>query len=409
MAMKEKGQRDREADSAAFSGPILLDRDQVVRHVLAKQHLTPGATTTDVLRVVDDLVGLHGTSPTSPYLSLYARMPSFARSDLERELYERRSLIRLKVMRATVFVLTHALAPIAYAATRSLSLGRGQRNLGLDQVVFDELAPAVLQSLAGRTLTVSELRKELGRDGDLAATVGLLCDQGRLVRDRPTGSWRSSVFRYRIWREILPNVDLATYGEEEATRLLVQRYLTTYGPATLTDIAWWTGLGATRVRRALQALSNELVEVTIDGFSGRSHIARGDLATLQAAAPPYDACVALLPELDPLIMGYKERDRYVAPRHRELVFDRGGNATSVILVDGVVAGVWDVIERPAPEVRVLLFDPDQHEREAILDRAAATGAFWLAEPAPVVEYATMIPLTRRTGVMRDPLDGAQPR
>lgn len=183
---------DREAGATPAGGSVVLDRDRVARHVLTKQHLAPGTAATDLLRVADDLVGLHGTSPTGPYLSLLARMQSLARADLERELYERRSLIRVKAMRGTVFLFTHALAPIAYAATRSLALGRGRQYLGLDPAAYAELAPRVLQALAGRALTTAEVRQELGGDGDLAAAVSLLCDEGRLVRDRPTGSWRST-------------------------------------------------------------------------------------------------------------------------------------------------------------------------------------------------------------------------
>ncbi len=56
--------------------------------------------------------------------------------------------------------------------------------------------------------------------------------------------------------------------------------------------------------------------------------------------------VALLPGLDPLTMGYRQRDRLLDPRQRDLVYDRGGNATSSVLVDGVIVGVWDVSDVP---------------------------------------------------------------
>jgi hypothetical protein len=334
-------------------------------------------------------------------------MRAFTRADLDRELYERRSLIRLRVMRGTVFVLTHALAPIAHAATRAMVVNSDRRYLGLDSAVYDAVAPTVLRALAGRSLTVAKLRVGLGTDSDLAAVVALLSDEGRVARDRPTGSWRSTTFHYRLWEEVFPQVDLAAYGQEEATRLLLRRYLAVYGPATVGDAAWWTGLGAASVRRALQQLGADVVEVAVAGLPGRFLMLRDDLAALHAQPPMDGPHVALLPELDPLTMGYKERDRYLEPRRRDLVFDRGGNATSTILDDGVIVGVWDVTDQPEPTVRILLFDPGQRRRDQILERASAAGTFWFGRRAPVAEYVDMVPLTKRSGWVRTPLDGAR--
>ena len=61
--------------------------------------------------------------------------------------------------------------------------------------------------------------------------------------------------------------------------------------------------------------------------------------------------VNLLPSLDPYIMGYKERERYfLSNNHYHYIFDRTGNATSVILDDGQIIGIWDVINNKIPEL-----------------------------------------------------------
>jgi hypothetical protein len=51
--------------------------------------------------------------------------------------------------------------------------------------------------------------------------------------------------------------------------------------------------------------------------------------------------VRLLPVWDAYLMGYVDRARLVQPEHRPWVYDKAGNATSVVLVDGLVAGVWE--------------------------------------------------------------------
>jgi hypothetical protein len=63
-------------------------------------------------------------------------------------------------------------------------------------------------------------------------------------------------------------------------------------------------------------------------------------------------------------MRCKDRSRFLDAGLNEMVIDRGGNVTSVVLVDGRVAGVWDLAEKPNPAIRVLLFDPDHRDRNS---------------------------------------------
>jgi hypothetical protein len=126
-----------------------------------------------------------------------------------------------------------------------------------------------------------------------------------------------------------------------------------------------------------------------------------------ATIDPEPAIVNLVPMLDPYTMGYKDRRRLLDPVLNETVIDRGGNMTSVILVDGRVVGVWDLVEAPTATARVLLFEPDHPCREAVLQQAAAVAAFWFGAAADVEEYASMVPLRYRSGVMRRPLDGGE--
>jgi hypothetical protein len=69
---------------------------RVNHFALAKHHLTPGARSDDLVRIAGDVGGLHATGVTTPYLSLLARTRTFARDDLEEELYERRTLAKLR-------------------------------------------------------------------------------------------------------------------------------------------------------------------------------------------------------------------------------------------------------------------------------------------------------------------------
>jgi hypothetical protein len=386
----------------------VVRQDAVRRRVLAKHDLLSRAGAGGAVQVADDVVGLHATSPTTPYLSLFERVQGFASDHLEDALYERRDLVRLKGMRGTVFLFSRRLAPLVFAATRAATLASDRRWLATNADGYARLAPKVVGALAGQSLTVKQLRQVLGADAELAGVVAMLCDEGRIVRDQPIGSRNSSTFRYRLWAEVLPDVVLDEWDEAAAMRELVRLYIDSYGPVTRADLIWWTGLPARRIDGALSHLGDELVPVSVVGLEGELLMTASALDQT-AAVDRGGAPVNLLPMLDPFTMGYRDRSRLLDPSLNETVIDRGGNATSVVLVDGRVAGVWDFPEAPNTAVRVLLFEPGHRGRKRILEHAAETAAFWFDRPARVEEYTSMIPLRQRSGVMRRPLDGAQPR
>lgn len=392
---------------ARVSKPIVAE-DAALRRVLTKHHLLTRTEASGIVQVADDVVGLHATSPTTPYLSLHERIRSFSSADLDDAVYEQRSLVRLKAMRGTVFLMSRRLAPVVFAATRAATLASDRRWLGTNDEAYARLAPKVLAALAGQPSTAAELRKTLEADADLAGVVAMLCDEGRLVRDRPVGGRNSNTFRYRLWADALPDVSLDDWDEAAATRELVRLYLDSYGPVSRTDVIWWTGLPARRIDDAIQSLGDQILTISVTGL--------GDaLLTTPAALDKAKAidvgtvAVNLVPILDPYSMGYKDRRRLLEPGLNDMIIDRGGNVTSVVLVDGRVAGVWDFTEDPNAAIRVLLFEPDHRDRQCILDRAAETAAFWFDRPVPVEEYTSMVPLRSRSGVMRRPLDDAQPR
>jgi hypothetical protein len=95
-------------------------------------------------------------------------------------------------------------------------------------------------------------------------------------------------------------------------------------------------------------------------------------------------------------MGYKERERYLDYKYYEMVFDRGGNATSTILVDGRVIGVWDFSEDPKPTVKLFLFGKIAKSLlRAVEARARAMGQFIGDKPVAVEICDQMVPLTQR--------------
>jgi hypothetical protein len=237
---------------------------------------------TDLVRVATDLVGLHATGAPNPYLQLLVRLRGFEHSMLDRELYERRSLVRARCMRGTLFVVPLEILPIAWAATRATVLAASTAYLasqGLTTTSYEQWAERIEALLSGQALSATQVRSALqaGPDVPVPAVLNQMCDEGRLLRDRPVAGWRDPRNTYRRFSEALPHMRLDRCDPAEATTQLVERYIARYGPVTLKDIAWWTGLGVGRCRIALAELEDRVMGVRVHGWDGNHVTVRADL------------------------------------------------------------------------------------------------------------------------------------
>jgi hypothetical protein len=367
-----------------------------------------GSRAADVASATADIVCLHATDPATVYLSAWARVDDMTVADLDRALYTRRSLVKHLAMRRTLFVFPAAGLDVAQAAVsariaaaESRRLAREVEKAGLyddGTAWLQEASAAVMGHLAdGRELSWVQLREELpvlsgrisfgeGRSWGGEYPVGprvlnVLSAAGQIVRATNDGVWTSSRPRWATMRSWLGR-DLDAMDEPVALAELVRRWLRAFGPGTERDLRWWLGSTAAAVRRALRDVA--AVEVDLDGTTG--FLLPDDLEP----EPPVEAWAALLPGLDPTVMGWSERDWYLGG-HRDQLFDRNGNAGPTAWWDGRIVGGWH--QTPSGEVAVdLLEEVDDHARRS-LQAEAGRLTDWLG--GVVVTHRFPSPLGRQ--------------
>ncbi len=366
-----------------------MTADQALAGAAARHSLSqPGSS---IIEIATGVVGLHNTSPVSPYLSIRARLPGFSRTALDMEMWDAWSIARFRGMRLTMFILPHDLLEIVAAATRHISEKQAARWLeesGLSRLDFNRFEDDVIAALADGPLTVRGLRQTLDipQSIDLPGIVGRMCDVGKLVGGRPPRNWRSGVRRYHRWEHVLPNVDLHRWDEAAAIRELIYRYVRNYGPVTINDISWWTGFTKRRCRAGLAALN--LVEVEVEGWPGPLYTATDMTPTVEL-----DSRVHALPMLDPYVQGYRERTRFLLPGRHTFVYDGGGNATATLMQRGRIVGVWQAADEPVQSIRYHLFaGVPASVRRSAESELAAVGALLFDRRVDVEEVPTMKPL-----------------
>jgi hypothetical protein len=385
---------------------IRIDVAERRRRLVARHHLGAAYAATDVVALAERLGGLHATDPATPFLSARARVPGFIPADLERALYDDRSLLKHLCMRRTLFVLAMRVAPVVHAAV-SLDVAARQRKQLTAQVEVAGIASdgaawirtaerATLRALAKRgpstgaelsravpevtgKISYGEGRKWASVQGVAGRVYAQLAVDGRIARSRPRGGWTSSQHRWTVTEPMRP------VPVNEARAELARRWLATFGPARVEDLKWWTGLAMRDTRAAIAAVG--ALEVDLDGERGVV------LPDDTEPTAPSEPGLALLPALDPTTMGWQARPWFLG-EHGALLFDRSGNAGPTVWWDGRVVGGW--AQRASGEVVVRFLEDVGREAKAAADREAGAVEQWLGDVRVKSRFPVPLDLQLRT-------------
>jgi hypothetical protein len=378
------------------------------RSRLARRHfLAPEAKAGDPVELAGGMAGLHATDPATVFLAARARMRASSAEEVQRALYDERALLRMIGMRRTMFVFPLELAAVVQAAcTEAIAAAQRRRYAKLieeggiaehGEEWLDEAAAKALEALESRgeayaadlsadvpllreKLHYGEGKKWAGSTSMTTWVLFLLAAEGRIVRGRPRGAWTSSQWSWVPAGSWLA-APLPKHEPEAARAELASRWLQAYGPATVTDLKWWSGWNLTQTRAALAAIG--AVEVDLDSTPGL--VVPGD----EEAEPEPEQWAALLPALDPTVMGWRERAWYLGENGPAL-FDTAGNAGPTVWWSGRIVGGWAV--RKDGEIAFRLLEEVGRDAAAAIDAEVERLQAWLGETSVLPRFGT--PLAR---------------
>jgi hypothetical protein len=370
--------------------------DQRRARLAARHALAPLSRVESPEAATRAMTVMHATEPATVYLSYWARVAEVTLYDIDRALYTDRTIVKQLAMRRTIFVFPRDLLPavLPSASARVAKTERARMAKDLVAVGITKDGSAWLDRARGEILalleavpeglTAQEIRQAVPMLDISVVTptatwgaprvLTLLGAAGDVVRATNTSHWRTARLRWTLpnhWLgEPVPALDAETPSHTAASgyRELVRRWLYSFGPGTEADLVWWLGSTKSVVRTALAEL--DAVAVSLDG-GGTGWLLPDDLDDI--ATP--DPWVALLPVLDPTVMGWQARDFYLGA-HSDEVFEQRGNAGTTAWVNGRVVGCW--VHDPSGAVRVHLLEPVPDWASRALDAEAARLTEWLA-------------------------------
>jgi hypothetical protein len=117
---------------------------------------------------------------------------------------------------------------------------------------------------------------------------------------------------------------------------VVRNYLGAYGPATKQDIGQWAGIPR------LAPIAASLERLTLRTFRDESGKLLHDLPRAPLPDPETPAPPRLVPRFDNLVLAHADRSRILGDVPPGRIVTNNGLVHATILVDGFVAGTWQL-------------------------------------------------------------------
>jgi hypothetical protein len=332
------------------------------------------------------MCGTHARVMAAAEVSIAIRTAHGTRSDVQAALREDHSLIKTYGLRGTVHLFAArdlAMWTAALAAVPS-RIGGYPEGIRLTADESTRIVEAMAVALEDAELTADELEADIvSRVGAWAAERSVEAFQAAWPRWRLAlydavarglvcfGANRGSKVTWTSIRRLIPG--FVPMDRDEAVRALVRAYLRAYGPSTPHWFARWVAAPKRWADAAFAALGDELAEVDVDGT--RAWILAEDREL--AAAPSRG--VRLLPYFDAYVIACQPRELVFPGRAAERALTAGQAGTvPVLLVDGVVTGVWR--HRMASKELAITVEPFADLRPSRRDeldaRVARLGEIW---------------------------------
>jgi winged helix DNA-binding protein len=276
-------------------------------------------------------------------LGVRARSAGARRSELEKALDKDRSIVRGWLMRGTLHLvaaddfrwLVGLLGPLFMKGNRARHV-----QLGLDDDLKRRGVHAIRQILAAsgpltRYELVDQLRsRDVVLDPKTQGPIHLIAFAG-LQGALCLGPERDGEPTYVLVDDWLSRTKARAM--DDALGELARRYFRAYGPATVMDLAAWSGIPVPLARTAVQRASASLVAV---------NVAREPALMIggRAASTPFprSPTVRLLPAFDTYLLGYRDRALAVSVALQRRLQRGGGWLHPAVVVDGRTVGAWQL-------------------------------------------------------------------
>jgi Winged helix DNA-binding domain len=322
--------------------------------LLRRQGLSEDSRLGSVEKIADAALGLHSARLPSPYSTVAARSSG---SHVALSLFNaetRSGVMTVRCMRKTLHTLPLALAAAAHVATmhfRERDALRAIVNAHEQPTNISRVLDVLcdLLEVAG-PLFHRDIESILARRSIAPTTTRLVLklawERGRIAYLNETNGWNREVRTFALTSRAYPDLNL-NVERRTATTVLMDAYFDRYGPTSLGDAAWWSGLSRSAILQALLDSGREVVALTTPWGNGVHYMYLERFEQFLDSDPEErDTGINFLAHEDVALKAYFDsRDRYLGNLPTRRAFNQIGEVLPTVLHRGQVVGTWSWNER----------------------------------------------------------------
>ncbi len=319
--------------------------------LLRRHGLSEDSKFDSVLKIAHATLGLHAARLPSPFATVIARSvsPTVALTLFEAE--TRSGLMTVRCMRKTLHTLPVALAVVAHGATLHFRERDALRAIANANVSLSRVSGTVdaMVELLGREGWMSHRAIEARLIASCASVIvvrlalKLAWEQGVLTYRNDTSGWNRENRKFGLTVKLYPGLDMSMESSKAAGEL-IREYFDRYGPASLRDAMWWSGLPRSAITTAMNESPRRFVSVRASWCQSPLYMYDDRYDEFQNEGPQLQAPTLTLNFLaheDVALKAYFEsRVRYLGQLPPRCAFNQIGEVLPTIMHCGQVVGTW---------------------------------------------------------------------
>ena len=373
-----------------------ITQDYLRSYRFWKNRLIRANVYNDIFDVIHDTVAFPASNSMGLYIGLFNRMKNISKQTIEKILNNNLELGRFRGMRRDTFLIHKDNFEMIFSGTHRMREERIKKDLqiwGIEKPEYINIARKILNNLSSCKLNYLSLQKSLPEEdvrqiklkegkSSISSTnfeqvFSVLLDRWQVIR-----SWEKPGSKHPVYClfDALHSPSMFSNDYAKAENTLVLRYIGSFGPVTVEEIAWWCDLASLRVKQILELpeIKSEIEEIEITGST--HYIDINELEDFNEQEYEIEDQCHILGENDPLLLGYPFEEIFVAPEYRASVFNRSGGSQPSVMIDGRVIGTWSFKEtKSCLDLSISMFRSIKRKQESRLFRETDRIADFLCE------------------------------
>lgn len=252
-------------------------------------------------------------------------------------------------MRKTLHILPLELAAVAHSATRHFRERDALRAISNAHITIRHISGTVdaIVDLLGREGLMSHraIEARLMAPHTPVAVVRLALklawEQGVLTYRNEATRWNRENRTFGLTAKLYPDLDMSI-ERDKAAGDLIREYFDRYGPASLRDAMWWSGLSRLAITTAMNKSPRHFVALQTPWCQSPLYMYNDRHDQFRNTwSQPQEPALNFLAHEDVALKAYFEsRGRYLGNLSPRCAFNQIGEVLPTIVYDGQIVGSW---------------------------------------------------------------------